>query len=243
MPRLSKWPGKDIGCQGCINKTDATIAHLDECPKSGLVAIAEMIAPDVQFKEQPAQLSSESNEHYTPAEIGEKARSLMGTIHLDPASCLEANQTIQAGQIYTIQDDGLTKDWHGKTFLNPPGGALKVNGKGESVAGLWWWKLSEAWYSGVVEEAFFCGFTLEILRHSQKSRLPVHRFHRCYPQKRIHWSGANQPTHANVLIYLPKWGQPWLESFARFEQVMSQGEYAGLCEPGYWPLTGPGISG
>lgn len=66
--------------------------------------------------------SSESNEWYTPANLIQKATSLLGVINLDPASSELANQTVQARQIYTIDDDGLTRQWVGNVWCNPPYG-------------------------------------------------------------------------------------------------------------------------
>ena len=66
--------------------------------------------------------SSASVEWYTPKEIVSAARDVLGTIDLDPSSCEAANATVQATTYYTVEDDGLTKSWHGTVFLNPPYG-------------------------------------------------------------------------------------------------------------------------
>jgi hypothetical protein len=161
-----------------------------------------------------AQHSSETNEHYTPGDIVERARLLMGSIDLDPASCLEANQTVKASRIYTQADDGLAQQWYGNVFLNPPGGVLRqVDGQwivpekrnphlDKSSAAVWWARLVEEWLEGRTLQAFFVGFTLEILRTSQDAKFPVQFFPRCYPKQRIRFRGAS-PTHANVLVWIP----------------------------------------
>lgn len=174
------------------------------------------------------QLSSKSVEWYTPKPIVDRARLLMGEIDLDPASCLVANETVRARQIYDVANDGLTKPWRGRVFLNPPGG--KVDG--ESSMRLWWQNLAIGYESGNVFQGFFVAFTLEILRSSQQG-IPVQRYFRCYPSARIKFIGAgDSPTHANVLVYLPERtssGKPDPNSFDRFRNIFGD---IGLCETG-----------
>ena len=64
--------------------------------------------------------NSGNNEWYTPAEYIELAREVLGIIDIDPASCEYANETVKAKKYYSIDDDGLTKTWNGKVWMNPP---------------------------------------------------------------------------------------------------------------------------
>jgi len=61
-------------------------------------------------------------EWYTPPDIVEAARQVLGEIDLDPATSLVANDVIKAAQIFTLQDSGLKAPWHGRVWMNPPYG-------------------------------------------------------------------------------------------------------------------------
>lgn len=63
---------------------------------------------------------SSSIEWYTPAWIIQGVKAVMGGISLDPASCAQAQRTIQAANYYTAKTNGLDKEWSGRVFLNPP---------------------------------------------------------------------------------------------------------------------------
>ena len=88
--------------------------------------------------------SSKSNEWYTPAEIVERVRAVLGEITLDPASDPVPQAWIRAKHYFTQGDDGLSKTWSGRVFLNPP--------YNESSA-RWAAKLIEEYRAGRVEQA------------------------------------------------------------------------------------------
>jgi hypothetical protein len=149
---------------------------------------------------------SKSVEHYTPAHVVEAARRTMGGIDLDPASCEVANKTVQAAEYFQEFDDGMSAHWHGRVFLNPPGGRTpdgwRRHYRTASNACAWWRKLMEEVAFGRVKEAVFIGFTLELLRSAQGSKWGhPFDFTICVPSERLKFSGAS-PTHANVIVYL-----------------------------------------
>jgi phage N-6-adenine-methyltransferase len=61
-----------------------------------------------------------NEEWYTPKKYIDMAREVLGRIDIDPASNEFANKVVQATTYYTKEDDGLTKEWQGKMWLNPP---------------------------------------------------------------------------------------------------------------------------
>jgi len=140
--------------------------------------------------------SSETNEYFTPRDIVEAARDTLGGIDLDPASCARANQAVRANNFYAARDNGFVRDWHGRVFLNPPGGSCDDVGRRvlkkskdhpsctesgacglppghehrgvQSAQKAWWRKLAREWQlGGHVSAAVFVSFSIELLQTSQ----------------------------------------------------------------------------
>lgn len=89
-------------------------------------------------------VSRNTEEWYTPTEIVERVRAVLGKITLDPASDPVPQAWIQAERYFTQADDGLSKEWFGCVFLNPP-----YNGN----SGRWAAKLIDEYRAGRVEQA------------------------------------------------------------------------------------------
>jgi len=166
-----------------------------------------------------------SNEHYTPADIVEAARLVMGGIDLDPASCAAANQTVKARTYYAQPLDGLALPWFGRVFLNPPGGEFTIkkaereamgaeaaaaldaenreararwNTKSRATA--WFTRLCLMYDAKNIDQAVFIGFNIEVLKD-----MPARAFASCslcIPRKRVKYSGEASPPHASTIIYL-----------------------------------------
>ena len=85
-------------------------------------------------------------EWYTPPYVMEKVREVLGTIDLDPASSLIANNTVKAEHYYTKETNGLIHPWVGNVWCNPPYSAalikkfthkyLEEYGKGNMLQGI-----------------------------------------------------------------------------------------------------------
>ena len=89
----------------------------DRIERNGDRVTADILAAgqhDVHF-------SSETAEHYTPAKIVDAVVACLGTIALNPCSN-PGRPHIPATTHYTVTDDGLSREWHGSVYMNPPYG-------------------------------------------------------------------------------------------------------------------------
>lgn len=65
--------------------------------------------------------NSGNNEWYSPTEVVEAARRVLGGFDLDPASSEIANQRVRAAKVFTAFDNGLLQRWPiGRIWMNPP---------------------------------------------------------------------------------------------------------------------------
>ena len=95
-----------------VEKLDEYYESTDDVPtQSGFISYAAGVH---------VGKASGENEWYTPPVYVEAAREAMGGIDMDPASCDIAQAIVKAKKHYTIKDDGLSKKWRGRVFLNPP---------------------------------------------------------------------------------------------------------------------------
>jgi len=80
------------------------------------------ISEIIETNKPKAHVSNNSgeNEWYTPECYIESARLVMGSIDLDPASSIIANEIVKANKFYTQDEDGLSFDWYGNVWMNPP---------------------------------------------------------------------------------------------------------------------------
>ena len=169
--------------------------------------------------------SSNSNEWYTPSEYVEAARRVMGSIDLDPASCDQANETVNASTYYTKEDDGLSKPWFGNVWCNPPYGKEG----GESNQGRWTSRILGAYKSGEVDQA-------TILVNAVTDRAwfqPFWEHAICFVSRRIKFyspdSKSANPTHGSAIIYLGDNIAGFKEAFRAYGQiVIGEGDDPGV---------------
>jgi len=162
--------------------------------------------------------SSESNEYYTPEKYIEAARELLGTIDLDPASCAEAQKTVMAHRFFCEADDGLSQEWHGKVWMNPPYGKIG----NESSQGIWGQRLISSFNSGNVSEGVM------LLRAAVGYEwfeaiwdvLPV-----CFVRERLSFSrpGENddgQSKQGTAIFYVGKRVDEFIKAFSKFGRII-----------------------
>lgn len=161
--------------------------------------------------------SAKSPLWYTPLEILGAARSVLGSIDLDPASDAFGNLTVGAARYINEAEDGLLAPWHsdgspGSVFVNPPGGVRPLSPgskKGSSLPLLFWLRLMHEREAGRLAHAVVVSFTLEALSRSQGNGAPgMPDFPLCLPAKRTRYvqpdgTRGKSPAHASAVVYVP----------------------------------------
>lgn len=115
-------------------------------------------------------------EYYTPQEIVEAARRVMGHIDLDPASSEIANQRVKAARFYTVDDDGLNKPWQGRIWLNHP--------FGRTTNGPWMRKIEQEYRGGGGMSEAIC---ITFAATSEKWFAPLLRQPQCFLSPRTNY--------------------------------------------------------
>lgn len=101
--------------EGIVGQWRETLETENERVTTNILAAAEKAS-----KPFVAQ-NTGNNEWYTPPDIIEAARAVLGGFDLDPASSEIANRTVGAVRIFTAEDDGLAQEWPtGRIWMNPP---------------------------------------------------------------------------------------------------------------------------
>ena len=158
--------------------------------------------------------NSGNNEWYTPAEYIEAARKVLGVIDLDPASSILANTVVKAEQIYTVEDDGLAKEWIGNVWLNPPYAGDLIHCFVE--------KLSNEVFNGNVESCIVLvnnatetKWFLKLVKVSSAI---------CFPIGRVKYWGTDgtvgAPLQGQAIVYIGNNIQTFLSEFEQFGWIV-----------------------
>lgn len=150
--------------------------------------------------------TSSTGDWYTPPEIVEAVRDLFdGRIDLDPCSNSHEAPNVPALVHFTREDDGLSRPWSGRVYLNPP------YGKG---IGPWIEKVREEHEAGRVTAAVVL---VKAATDTRWFRVLSERYPRCEVAGRLKFSGCKAPApFPSVLFYLGDEVQRFADVFARF---------------------------
>jgi ParB family chromosome partitioning protein len=164
--------------------------------------------------------NSGENEWYTPPDIIDAARLVMGGIDLDPASCETANANVMATQFFTMQDDGLSQEWRGRVWLNPPYAQPLMSQFSD--------KLVEEWKSHRVESAII--LTNNGTETAWGQKLLLHCAAVCFPRGRIrfidkHGNASGAPLQGQAIFFFGDAPDVtgFLEIFSKFGAVLQVG--------------------
>lgn len=172
-------------------------------------------AKNVQDAMTKAHVSynSGNNEWYTPENVIKIAREFMGDIDLDPASSDIANEVVQATYYFTAEDDGLTKDWAGRVWMNPP-----YSG---DLIGKFCEKLAQEYIDGNVTDAIILVNNATETAWFQDLALTAGAI--CFPRSRVKfWNPEKEtaaPLQGQALLYLGQYPHDFCQAFRQLGVV------------------------
>lgn len=196
-------------------------AKIADLPEETQEEIADEIAggatPSTAIKSHVhVAQNSGNNEWYTPLEIIQSAKAAMGGVDCDPASSDVANQTVGATTFYTEEQDGLSKEWHGNVWLNPPYSQPLIAQFAEAVA-----SRHEA---GEFEQA--CILVNNATETAWFQRILSVAAGVCFPSSRIRFLSPEgkpgAPLQGQAILYLGNNYQGFADAFAEFGTILSR---------------------
>lgn len=153
-------------------------------------------------------------EWYTPPIYLAAARKVLGSIDIDPASCDIAQGNVEAEKFFTIDDDGLSHEWHGNVWLNPPYSKGMVDKFAD--------KMLQEFHAARVEAA------IVLVNNSTDTAwfalLASAASAICFPKGRIKFldatnQPANSPLQGQAFLYFGDRDAKFVEVFAQFGSV------------------------
>lgn len=196
------------------------VAALPEEEKSEVAAAApgqiKEVAQEVVRRAHVAN-NSGNNEWYTPVDYIQLARSVMGGIDTDPATSEIANRTVQASTIFTESDNGLSKKWSGRVWMNPPYAQPLIADFSEAV--------SAKYEDGEIEQACILvnnGTETQWFQRMLSASSAV-----CFPKSRIRFVGPDgvhgAPLQGQAVLYMGENVEAFISAFSQKGAVLTNG--------------------
>lgn len=221
-PRTVIRAGEYVQASDKLGISDAIVAGKIDVPRSAVIEVAKTLPEKptpAQVEEAKAKLphvanNSGNNEWYTPPEFIQAARDVMGEIDLDPASSEVANETVGADRFFTEEDNGLSKPWSGRVWMNPPYAQPLCSQFCERVSKAYADSEIESaivlvnnatetrWFQGMLEKASAVCFLLGRVKFLRPEGL------------------AGAPLQGQAILYFGEHGERFLEVFSQFGKVM-----------------------
>lgn len=159
--------------------------------------------------------SSRSEEWYTPQSVIDRVVQTLGGIDLDPCSNSRRSPVVPAKHHFTKRDDGLSRQWHGRVFMNPPYGREVKR---------WVSHLCGEYHAGRVHSAI-------ALLHARTDTAWFHFFRDyslCFVRGRLRFrgQGTNSAPFPSVLIYMGTNEARFIESFSDLGDVYRRADCA-----------------
>lgn len=206
-----------------INLASQFVDLPQEVQQEAIAAIAEHSEPAKEVMREAVKKAhvannSGNNEWYTPADYIALAREVMGSIDTDPATSEIANRTVQAAQIFTAEDNGLTKQWSGRVWCNPPYAQPLIAEFAEAIA--------SKFEAGEIEQA--CVLVNNGTETGWFQRMLQAASAVCFPRSRIRFvdpegnpSGA--PLQGQAVLYLGNEPETFASVFSEKGAVLFNG--------------------
>lgn len=206
-----------------INLASQFVELPQEVQQEAIAAIAEHHEPAKEVMREAVKKAhvannSGNNEWYTPADYIALARAVMGGIDTDPATSEIANRTVQAAQIFTAENNGLTKQWSGRVWCNPPYAQPLIAEFAEAIA--------SKYETGEIEQA--CVLVNNGTETGWFQRMLQAASAVCFPRSRIRFvdpegnpSGA--PLQGQAVLYLGNEPETFASVFSEKGAVLFNG--------------------
>jgi hypothetical protein len=185
---------------------------------AGLSSVHAAAAISFSAEKERIEIQRPSVEWYSPALYVKAGRRVLGgTIDLDPASCAEANQVVQAKRFYTREQDGLSLPWYGRIWLNPPYGGMAALFVDRLIAEL---ALGEVTAAIIVANAKAC---------DAKWFQPLWNGVLCFADHRIDFTSGDgqpgsRPNHGTVFAYFGPDEGRFADEFRAFGVIVRRWE-------------------